>query len=165
MQQNNFIYDTYRLYARRSIQISQDGSMDNAGTHHSIGIYIGDKGFVKFLYTLAADRMDTLDALSAYPTPEGGKQIPLITADESGAYSISTTTTPPLPPKQYIAPTFSNDILTSRLRNIMPHQRLLPKMRHKAQESKTHVQPGHSLHDDDAGDDDGHYVNGQKTRN
>lgn len=216
--------------------------MGNAGTHHSLGIYIGDEGFATFLYTLAADRMDTIDALSAsiefdcincdfmqakdiddcvkkvirdyaernsikiprksgwidftrfspykgqwnitdehdafvakealkaatffakefkgksyddvyldpmgkYPTPEGGKQIPLITADESGAYSVSTTTTPPLSPKQYIAPTFSNDNLTSRLRNIKKASNLECRLLHvptpvKDEDMETPIMPG-----------------------
>lgn len=187
--------------------------MGNAGTHHSLGIYIGDEGFATFLYTLAADRMEMVDALSTsiefdcincdfmqakdidddvkkivrnyaerksikiprksgwidftrftpykgqwnitdehdafiaeealraatffakefkgksyddvhldpmgkYPTPEGGKQIPLITIDETGIYHISTTTTPPLTQKAYTAPTFDNDILVHRIRNV-----------------------------------------------
>ena len=52
-----------------------------------------------------------LDPMGQYPTPEGGKQIPLITTDETGAYHISVTTTPPLMAYEYIKPEFDNDIL------------------------------------------------------
>ena len=216
--------------------------MGNAGTHHSLGIYIGDEGFSTFLYTLAADRMNAIDALCTsiefdcincdfmqakdiddcikkvirdyatrnsikiprkngwidftrfspykgqwnitdehdvlvaeealraatflakefkgksyasvyldpmgeYPTPKGGKTIPLVATDESGAYHISTTTTPPLSPKQYITPTFNNDILTSRLRNIKKTSNLECRLLHvptpvKDEDMEIPIMPG-----------------------
>lgn len=57
-----------------------------------------------------------LDPVARYPTPKGGKRIPLITSDGDGRYHISTTTTPPLIARQYIAPPFDNDILSHRLK-------------------------------------------------
>ena len=187
--------------------------MGNAGTHHSLGIYIGDEGFSTYLNTLAANNTTELEALNSavefdcincdfmqakdidesikkvirdyanrnsikiprkngwidftrfapykgqwgitnehdafvaettlraatffakefkkepstdvyldfmdkYPPLNGGKTIPLVTTDETGAYCFSTTTTPPLYPKQYIAPTFDNDILINKLKHI-----------------------------------------------
>lgn len=187
--------------------------MGNGGTHHSLGIYIGDKGFSTFLNTLSANELSPIDAINLseefdcincdfmqakdiddkvkqvirdyanrnsikiprkngwidftrflpykaqwcitderdafvaeealraatffvgefkmgrcadvdfdpmgeYPTPKGGKPIPLIVADETGTYHIEETTTPPLYPREYIAPIFDNDILIGKLKSV-----------------------------------------------
>lgn len=59
-----------------------------------------------------------LDPIGRYPTAEGGKVIPFITIGNDGRYHISTTNTPPLIGRQYIAPTFDNDILASKMKSM-----------------------------------------------
>ena len=59
-----------------------------------------------------------LDPLGKYPPPKGGKQIPLVTANEDGSYTISQTTTPPLIDVEYIQPMFSNQVLVHSVTNM-----------------------------------------------
>ena len=71
-----------------------------------------------------------LDTERNYPTPDGGKLIPLITTDENGAYQISTTRTPQLEQKDYPAFTFDNDILIHKLKSLDQHDEWQCRMLH-----------------------------------
>ena len=57
------------------------------------------------------------DAYHDYPTPKGGKKIPLI-VQYGDSYTIQSTLTPALVETDYVAPVFNNDILAHNLASI-----------------------------------------------
>lgn len=71
-----------------------------------------------------------LDPKHKYPTIKGGKTIPLITKDEEGLYHITTTTTPPLIKREYLTPTFDNDILANKLKGMEKDHSLTVRLLH-----------------------------------
>ena len=69
------------------------------------------------------------DAYHDYPTPKGGKKIPLIVQD-GDSYTIQSTLTPALVETEYVAPTFNNDILAHNLASTDKTGTLLCRFEH-----------------------------------
>lgn len=61
------------------------------------------------------------DPKGGYPTNKGGKSVPLVIPNADGSYVLGTTKLPALAKEVYLKPSFTNDILSHKIKNLPAH--------------------------------------------